>query len=161
MFLGYMNLPQQSVNNVPQSKSMRQLKEPSDYMNVAPKDIHIYQNSSVLSINPQTQTESMESQSIASPEQLFDAASQPSPDNLGNSKDCEGDDQHNTATAAKPQCSSTSNCNGQSADHISRRHRREALADSSFVEKKYGLVFTGDVGDRTKLNDHTERTVQS
>ncbi|XP_067934763.1 leucine-rich repeats and immunoglobulin-like domains protein 2 isoform X2 [Watersipora subatra] len=209
---GYMNLPRSAVTPSASKSSAGQY---SDYMNVEPRDIHIYQNTSILSIHPSDTTCSQMSPSQADPPspsadsteketqagaselpETFVAATTSNPDSSfmragriskssllnGSSltpltnqtcspvsltsdgcRSCHSNyaNQSNFKTPAdtnkaddtkttsdltnviadtRADMANMSKLSDDSASRVSLPRRREALADSSFVEK-YGLTF--------------------
>lgn len=209
-----MNLPLSAVTpSIPKTPN----PEYSDYMNIEPKDIHIYQNTSILSINTSGQDRSMVaplSQSditVASPhadtskmasissnhnisanrtncnesanqssssansvanrsvpshnsfhchKQFSNSSLTPTGNDsqrshdltnrMSNSRDLINPlastsiESPNTSAASSRKLSSghTRDCSDIAGIRMPPDRRREALADSSFVERKYGLVFS-------------------
>lgn len=219
---GYMNLPRSAVTPTMPKAGCSQ--EYSDYMNVEPRDIHIYQNTSVLSINTSGDRSAVSSinpadvgLTLTSPHtdplsathtavtnqnssQTTAPASESTSLGLSAVKDFStevdtsnasassggapqshssnqsnntapgsvlGDSRSPDSSASAPSdlmnpIASTSISSASSAGKSSRTsqpetsslsmspgRRREGMADSSFVEKKYGLAF-GDLPSETK-----------
>lgn len=199
-----MNLPLSAVTpSIPKSSSSCISQEHSDYMNVEPKDIHIYQNTSILSMNhsgdvskdvgeisdtggspatvgPSILPATSQSDGLASSKSPAvcseSSLQQPSQShNLNQSNNSQAachatvlphsnpiNQAHDSSTASdfiNPSTSTSINSanntssssrsskflsRGDDIRSLSPGRRREGLAESSFVERKYGLIFTDD-----------------
>lgn len=147
----------------------------SDYMNLEPKDVHIYQNTGLLSMKrgrigapPPGLVHSGSDAHITSPPPGVVMTLQSNNSPAFNNPTSKNSYQSNSMTAERHRAPVDPSHAGQSVpstpasarrggDSIcpatsSYKRRREGLADSSFVEKKYGLMFTQDAPSPSKAS---------
>lgn len=223
VLVGYMNLPRSAVTPTLPKNSSGAAVSPdphqSDYMNLEPKDTHIYQNTSILNIpsgtpglvGPDSEIETS-NRRLGSTASRLDSdtdgrESSSSPDSTRSSSEPSSTSQSNDGSLDDDQSSDSNGANDQQV-HISNNspfkprptgprsetksadttqdpnsndtsgnsskfysrsandtvssaaalspRRREGMADSSFVERKYGLIFTDDYPgcqNETKTSD--------
>ena len=115
--------------------------EPSEYMNLEPKDLHIYQNTSLLNINPRTNSStSSYGATDAEQERVESPVSDHTNSNDEQSSDCEISRpplSSDTSTRAAPDETPPS----ETPDIQSPK--REGPADMSTIERKYRLYPSG------------------
>lgn len=181
LLLGYMNLPRSAVTprerSTPKTSSNVNTEEPSDYMNIEPKDIHIYQNTSVLNLTKNsgaagtaaegvipglvldelhTINRTQESPTQGNSNNNSSSVTEPGPaESLHTDPDSTqspAQNPHKThnnsmskgGSRAKSKSTNSSLVEPSSSKSSSERNshhviKREAMADRSFVERKYGL----------------------
>ena len=233
VFIGYMNLPRSAVTpTIPKNNNSATSPDQhhSDYMNLEPKDTHIYQNTSILNIAPGTPGLVGPDDEVATTNQGLESvvshadsdtddretsesagstgsSSEPTSSSASQSNDGSLDEDHSsdsngandqqvhssdTHSSPKPRPTksegqtksadvtlktASNNTSGNSSKFYSRSandslasatalspRRREAMADSTFVERKYGLIFTDDYPgcqNETKTSDVSRNSQRS
>lgn len=140
-FTAYMNLPRSAVT--PRTP----VDETSDYMNIEPNEPHIYQNTAILNIRKKPPSavrsdaqltvshNSEPAEAVVHQEQQLEGRNaSPSPHDESKSADC-----HDNHLAIPRESGADNSSHHDDTDSATHNQRREALADRSFVEKKYGL----------------------